>query len=266
MAKPEQKKPPVKQPAKPGSLDKGEALPPAGMGPIASGLFAAFFMLVPAALAVLLEPVVKPEVKLNGLLGGVLADPLAAPIFAALFHLFVLQWLAMCVNGARIKYSVAWPTLYVDKAHPHATAYNCAQRAHQHVLEQTPTLLVLLVIASFDFPLTAGVGGCLFSFSKIVGNVFGYSSGNAKKKDRGAFGYLGLLTLIGLSVLVGLRKAGHAAVFTANVESAYERASTTIGPYASAAVDTVTPFATKALKTIQPHIDTAMAAIKGASE
>jgi hypothetical protein len=136
---------PAKAPETTKGLGKGEALPPVGMGPVMSGVAAAVFMAVPTAATLLLEPVVKPEQKLKALVGD-LEDPLAAPIFAAIFHVFVLQWLAMCVNGARVKYNVAWPTLYLDPTHEHATAYNCAQRAHQHVLEQTPMLLVLTVI------------------------------------------------------------------------------------------------------------------------
>jgi len=228
------------------SLSKGEALPPVGTGPFMSGFFAMVFFLFPAVLTLLLEPVVKPEEKLKALVGSMVDDPIAAPIFAAIFHLFVLQWLAMCVNGARVKFNVAWPTLYVESTHVNATAYNCAQRAHQHVLEQTHTLLVLLLIASLDFPLTAGVASALFSFSKIVGNVFGYSSGDAKKKDRGAFGYLGLLSLFGLSMLVGLRRAGHADRVTTHVEAAYNQSAAVIGPY------------------VMPYVEVAMAKVKGA--
>ena len=58
-------------------------------------------------------------------------------------------------------------------------------------------LLTLLGIGSLEYPLTSGVAAVLFSFSKIVGNVFGYSRGRSSAKNRGAFGYLGLLTLVG---------------------------------------------------------------------
>ena len=76
------------------SVGAGEALPPVGMGPFAGGLFSAFFMVVPTALAAVLMPIMNPEEKLAEVLK--FEDPLAAPIFAVLFHLFVLQWLAMC--------------------------------------------------------------------------------------------------------------------------------------------------------------------------
>merc|ERR1719421_962536 len=114
----------------------------------------------------------------------------------------------MRVNAARVKYNVPWPTLYVEPSYPHATAYNCAQRAHQHVLEQTPTLVILVLIASTRYPLTAGLASAFFSTSKIVGNVIGYAGGNSKAKNRGAFGYLGLLPLIGLASLSTLTTAG----------------------------------------------------------
>ena len=191
------------------------------------------FFIVPTALCAVFVPVVKPEEVLSSIMS--LTDPYAAPFAAALFHLFVLQWLAMMVNNARVKYNVPWPTLYVDKSHPHAVEYNwcaarlrlhraqrnhasisslacpwahaeallwyseeltvcyvrcpcSAQRAHQHVLEQTPFLFTVVAIASSEFPLCAGVGGIIFSFSKVVGNVFGYASGSSKARNRGAFG------------------------------------------------------------------------------
>lgn len=236
--------------------DDGQALPPMGMGPVGSGIMAGVFIAVPTALTAVLEPLVKPEEILASKL--TFKDPLAAPIFAALFHLFVLQWLAMCVNGARVRYNVPWPTLYAEASHPHATAYNCVQRAHQHVLEQTPMLLTLLVIASFEFPLTAGVSSALFSASKVLGNVFGYAGGSAKKKKRGLFGYLGLLALFGLSVMVGLNKAGHREAFTAHVEVAYNSTAAAAEPYVTSALATAKPYYDTALAAAKPHAEAAM--------
>jgi len=280
MAKPmpPKEQPKDKKPPSPPPLKRGESMPPGGMGSIMSGVFAFLFMMVPITACAFLEPMFKPEEVLAKYVH--LADPVAAPIAAALFHLFVLQWLAMCVNGARVRYNVPWPTMYVDESHPHAVEYNCAQRAHQHVLEQTPMLIVLLGIASLTHPLTAGAASMLFSFSKVVGNVFGYSKGNSKAKNRGAFGYLGLLALVGLAGLVGLRKAGVADEFITKIEVGVETARPHVyramevaneqaivayeaaKPYAKKAAAAAAPYMTKAFKAGEPYVTKVMNASK----
>ena len=207
------------------------ALPPPIGGALGAGLLSVLMFTVPVVFAVALEPLVKPEAVLAAKID--LADPLAAPIAAAVFHFVIVQWLALLVNSARRRYSVPWPTMYAEASQPHAHEYNCCQRAHQHVLEQTPMLLTLLFVSSLEFPLTAGACAALFSFSKVVGNVFGYSRGNVKAKNRGGFGYLGLLALIGLTGLVVLRKAGVAERAASKVESAVAAAK----PMASSALN-----------------------------
>ena len=146
---------------------------------------------------------------------------------------------------------------YAEQSHPHAVEYNCAQRAHQHVLEQTPMLLTLLGIGSLEYPLTSGVAAVLFSFSKIVGNVFGYSRGRSSAKNRGAFGYLGLLTLVGLVGLVGLRRAGKVDVFTSKIEDAVEAAKPIVNITLAKtyeAVEAAKPHVAKAREVAAPYL------------
>lgn len=256
------------------SMAAGESLPPkAGSGIISTGMLAASFILIPLALITALEPKTKPELWLKDHL--LLKDPLAAPMLAVLFHVFVLQWLAMRVNAARRKYQVPWPTLYADKQQPHAIEYNCVQRAHQHVLEQTPTLFALLAVASFEFPLTAGVASSFFSFSKIIGNVFGYGSGKSSRKNLGAFGYLGLITLLGLSGSVAVHKAGYEDAFANGIDASLSFANSTVkaavpmamqakaamAPYATGALAAVSTYAQQATEAVSPYATQAMNAV-----
>jgi glutathione S-transferase len=180
------------------------------------------------------------------------ADPLALPMAVAILHIFVLQWLGFMVNNARVRYDVKWPWLYADKDHPNAVAYNCAQRAHQHVLEQTVLAGIVLVVASTEYPCSAGAGIGLFSFSKIIGNVFGYASGNAKRRNWGGFGYLGLLPVVGLAILATIKKFG------VEPDAAAAAVAEVVGPYATMAMETAQPYATMAMEKAQPYATMAM--------
>merc|ERR1719231_1190395 len=160
------------------------------------------------------------------------AEPMALPMLAGVFHIFILQWLAMMVNNARVKYGVPWPFMYAEASHPDAVAYNCVQRAHQHVLEHTVYAFLALSMASTAYPYSAGAGILLWSFSKIFGNVLGYGSGKAWRKNWGSFGYLGLLPVVGLAVFATLKKFG--------VEP--QVAVDFVKPYADYAVEKATPY------------------------
>jgi hypothetical protein len=98
----------------------------------------------------------------------------------------------------------------------------------------------------------------IFSFSKVVGNVLGYATGSSKAKNRGAFGYVGLLAVTGLAALVFLNRAGYAAAFTARVETAVETAR----PYAATAMEKAKPHVDAAIALAMPYVDAAVAAAK----
>ena len=169
------------------------------------------------------------------------ADPMALLMAAGVFHLFVLQWLAMQVNNARVRYGVPWPYLYAERSHPMAIPYNCAQRAHQHTLEATVTAAIAGAIASSEYPLCAGAGLALWSFSKVIGNVLGYGSGKASRKGWGTFGYLGLLPVTGLAIFAMLKRFG--------LEP--QEAVDAVKPYVDDAVEKATPYALLAAEKAQ---------------
>ena len=222
-------------------MDKkaGEALPPTG-GNVLTSLIGSVIVLgigVGLAYAALIY---DAEAKISALMPPK-ADPMALLMAAGVFHLFVLQWLAMQVNNARVRYGVPWPYLYAERSHPMAIPYNCAQRAHQHTLEATVTAAIAGAIASSEYPLCAGAGLALWSFSKVIGNVLGYGSGKASRKGWGTFGYLGLLPVTGLAIFAMLKRFG--------LEP--QEAVDAVKPYVDDAVEKATPYALLAAEKAQ---------------
>jgi glutathione S-transferase len=57
---------------------------------------------------------------------------------------------------------VAYPKLYADGDSEKAFAFNCAQRAHQNVLEQMPIWLAAQAALALMHPYSAGVLGFLW--------------------------------------------------------------------------------------------------------
>jgi len=228
------------------TLEAGEQLPPMAGNVVTTFLFSCMAMLIACGFA-LVTLKLKLEDKIKAVLPAN-SDPLALPMAAGLLHIFVLQWLGMMVNAARSRYNVPWPWLYAEKSHPHAIEYNCAQRAHQHYLEQTVMAAIVLVIAGSEFPNTAGAGIIVFTSSKITGNILGYGSGKASRRSWGAWGYLGLLPVIGLSFFAVAHKFGiDSAPLVDNVAEHSKLA-------AAATYDTIQPLAAKAAETCKPYV------------
>jgi glutathione S-transferase len=250
----------------------GESLPPIGGNTLSTGLFSLVFMGL-AMGAGLLALHVDTEATLRAALPAG-ADPLALPMGACVLHVLVLQWLAMKVNAARLKYGVPWPFLYAERAHPHAVAYNCAQRAHQHVLEQSVSAALVLAVAGLEYPATAGAGIAVWSFSKVVGNVIGYSSGASSRKNWGAFGYLGLLPVTGLAVWATAKRLGlapdeamaasatHVAAGIAACRPYVESGARAAAPYATAAYEAASPYLVPAVDACRPYVTTAAEACR----
>ena len=104
-------------------------------------------------------------------------------------------------------------SVYADKVdaekEPAKKLFNCYQRAHQNTLENMPGFLVLLGTASIENPAWAAGAGLVWLLGRLV-YAHGYYSGIPSKRNRGAFSYLGLLTLLTLSVRTCLRATVYA--------------------------------------------------------
>ena len=123
-------------------------------------------------------------------------------ILTAIASFFMVMWKAAKVGGARKKYEVPYPKMYSDN-----DSFNCYQRAHQNTLEGFPMFLVLLIFGGLTFPKMSAIAGIIW----IVGRVFyalGYYTGDPSKRMRGAFGYIGLLSLLVFSIITALKLLG----------------------------------------------------------
>ncbi|XP_060066801.1 glutathione S-transferase 3, mitochondrial-like [Ylistrum balloti] len=124
-------------------------------------------------------------------------------ILVIVASIFLLQWLGIQVVMARKKYDVRYPKLYS----PTDDRFNCVQRAHQNTLEVFPTYLVLQIFGGLYAPKLGAVAGLIWIAGRVV-YAMGYYTGDPEKRNRGAFAYIGLLTLLVCTVLFGLSLLG----------------------------------------------------------
>ncbi|KAF6717949.1 Microsomal glutathione S-transferase 3 [Oryzias melastigma] len=124
-------------------------------------------------------------------------------IFTYLYSWIMMAYLAVKVGSARKKYGVKYPTMYSDKDQ----VFNCIQRAHQNTLEVYPQWLVFQTIAALVYPLTASVLGAIWVTSRFS-YAWGYYTGDPAKRMNGAYGYIGYLGVIFLSIYIALQQLG----------------------------------------------------------
>ncbi|XP_077053018.1 microsomal glutathione S-transferase 3b [Siphateles boraxobius] len=121
-------------------------------------------------------------------------------IFTYMYSFVMLAYLGLQVGAARKKYGIKYPNMYSDKE----PLFNCIQRAHQNTLEVYPQWLVFQTIAALEYPLVASVLGVIWITSRFS-YAWGYYTGDPAKRMRGAYGYIGLLGVILLSISVALK-------------------------------------------------------------
>jgi glutathione S-transferase len=102
------------------------------------------------------------------------------------------MWMAMRVMNARKQYSVEFPDLYSKDN----KVFNCIQRAHQNTLENYPQFLLLLMVGGLQYPRISAAAGVIYLLGRIAYAV-GYSTGEPDKRKYGAFGFIGMVLLIG---------------------------------------------------------------------
>uniref|UniRef100_A0A1B6GGH5 Glutathione S-transferase 3, mitochondrial n=2 Tax=Cuerna arida TaxID=1464854 RepID=A0A1B6GGH5_9HEMI len=124
-------------------------------------------------------------------------------VLVAVGSTFMLMWKGFKVGSARKKYNVAYPTMYS----PTNDQFNCYQRAHQNTLENYPQFLTLLMLGGLQHPVVAAVAGTTWCLGRIA-YAKGYYTGDPSKRMQGAFGYIGLFTLLGLTLKLGVNTLG----------------------------------------------------------
>lgn len=122
-----------------------------------------------------------------------------AVILTVVASIVMLLWKGFKVGGARKQFNVQYPTMY-SATNDH---FNCYQRAHQNTLEVYPYFLVLLLVAGIDCPLLAAACGLIWVAAR-VSYALGYYTGDPKNRMKGAYGYIGLLILLGINIKLGV--------------------------------------------------------------
>lgn len=111
-------------------------------------------------------------------------------------------WHGMRVGAARKAAKVPYPAPYASNEIAdkdiNAKKFNCTQRAHGNYLEQLPIFLILLTIAGNEYPVYSAVAGTIWLAGRVVYAV-GYSTGDPAQRSKGAFQYIGLLSLLGMA-------------------------------------------------------------------
>ncbi|KAI9762194.1 MAG: hypothetical protein M4579_000517 [Chaenotheca gracillima] len=125
---------------------------------------------------------------------------------------FLNSWHALLVGRHRKAAQVPYPNLYASaeacKTSQEAYSFNCAQRAHGHLLENFTPVVGSMLIAGVSYPITTSVLG----LGWIVGRVLfakGYTSeklgGNGKGRYKGIFYALFQFGLFGLAGWSGVQ-------------------------------------------------------------
>ncbi|XP_018413527.1 PREDICTED: microsomal glutathione S-transferase 3-like [Nanorana parkeri] len=130
----------------------------------------------------------------------ILPQNFAYVIFTFVYSYVLIMYLGINVGKARKKYGVKYPQMYSDKEN----VFNCIQRAHQNTLEAYPTWLIFQLISGLAFPLASSVLGAIWVTSRFS-YAHGYYTGDPEKRMKGAYGYIGLLGVLILSVVAGLQ-------------------------------------------------------------
>lgn len=114
----------------------------------------------------------------------------------------VNQWHGFNVVKYRKAAGIKYPVLYASneeaQKNPAANQFNCAQRAHGNYLENFPNFLVLLAVAGLQYPTLSAGAGALYLVGRVT-YALGYSTGDPSKRTKGAFAYIGLFGLLGMS-------------------------------------------------------------------
>ena len=121
-------------------------------------------------------------------------------VLTGIGSIFMVTWKGVMVGRARKKFKVEYPTMYSDTE----PVFNCVQRSHQNTLENYPAFLFLLATAGLAHPRLAAAAGWVWIAGRVAYGL-GYMTGEPKKRMKWAFGYLGLITLLGCSISAAIK-------------------------------------------------------------
>ncbi|KAF9196496.1 Microsomal glutathione S-transferase 3 [Haplosporangium sp. Z 27] len=124
-------------------------------------------------------------------------------VAVAVASILLVSFFGVRVTSQRKIANVPLPFEYADpeecKNDHQKYIFNCYQRVHQNTLEGFSSYLVTLLLAGLNYPIPAAVLGSVWILGRIF-YFYGYTTGNPGSRQMGAFGYIGGIGLLGLSI------------------------------------------------------------------
>ncbi|KAF8952237.1 Microsomal glutathione S-transferase 3 [Entomortierella lignicola] len=124
-------------------------------------------------------------------------------VAVAVASILLVSFFGVRVTSQRKIANVPLPFEYADpeecKDDHQKYIFNCYQRVHQNTLEGFSSYLVTLLLAGLNYPIPAAVLGSVWILGRIF-YFYGYTTGNPGSRQMGAFGHIGGIGLLGLSI------------------------------------------------------------------
>ncbi|KDR69218.1 hypothetical protein GALMADRAFT_256057 [Galerina marginata CBS 339.88] len=121
---------------------------------------------------------------------------------AVLFTVVVIQGLSQTVSRYRKHAGIPYPQMYAEKAEVEksrdALLFNCAQRAHQNMLEQIPLFYATTVISGLKYPIPTAAAAVVWNISRIT-YARGYLTGDPNNRTSLVY-HCGTLCIAGIVV------------------------------------------------------------------
>ncbi|GAA5862966.1 hypothetical protein JCM3774_006703 [Rhodotorula dairenensis] len=114
-------------------------------------------------------------------------------------HVFATGRVSAARKAANVKYPAMFAENSVAERDVKAKIFNCTQRAHYNTIENLPVFLTALFHSGLYYPRFAAAAGLIWVAGRFA-YIAGYGSGDPSKRQLGAFQYLGLLPMFGISV------------------------------------------------------------------
>jgi MAPEG family len=112
--------------------------------------------------------------------------------------------LANADGEADVEARYGLPNLYAQGTSKNVKAFNCAQRAHQHIFENLNMVVFGSTLAAIHYPICAAISAGVYSMGRIIiSNAYAASDGEPSKRYSNALGFSMWYGLLG-SIMLGV--------------------------------------------------------------